>query len=213
MRSSASRVPPRFRDRTLAGYHPVTPSQEAALDAARDVIRGVVRSLVLIGPPGVGKTHLAAAIFGECRHPARWLNVADAITTLRMEIGLASEDRDAARTVAAVAAHQGLVVLDDLGRENATDWTGELIYTLVNGRYEAILPTVVTSNRTAADLRAGPYWAAISRLAEDGRLIEIMGPDRRLARPQPMPPPQIRQPMQATGSSPRDPQEVQRDRS
>ena len=185
MRSSASSVPARFRDRTLAGYHPSTPSQRAALEAARDVLRGVIRSLVLIGPPGVGKTHLAAGIFGECRHPARWLNVADAITTLRMEIGLPPEDREAVRTIAAISAHRGLVVLDDLGRENATDWTGELIYTLVNARYEAILPSVVTSNRTAADLRDGPYWPAISRLAEDGRLIEVIGADRRLVRPQP----------------------------
>ena len=189
MRSNASRLPSRFRDRTLAGYQPATPSQEAALSAAWDVLRGTIRSLVLIGPPGVGKTHLAAGIVAECRHPARWLNVADAITTLRMEMGLPPEDREAARTIAMVSAHRGLVVLDDLGRENATDWTGELIYTLVNARYEALLPSVVTSNRTAADLRDGPYWAAISRLAEDGRLLEVAGPDRRLVRPRPMPEP------------------------
>lgn len=186
MRSNASEIPLRFRDRTLDGYQPVTPSQWAAAEAARDVLRGAIRCLVLIGPPGVGKTHLAAGIVAACRFPARWLNVADGLTALRAEIGLPPEDRDAARSIAAVAAHRGLVVLDDLGRENATDWTGEVIHTLVNSRYEAVLPTVVTSNRTAADLRSGPYWPAISRLAEDGRLIEVTGPDRRLVR-QPTP--------------------------
>jgi DNA replication protein DnaC len=187
MRSSASSIPPRFADRTLSGYQPVTPSQRAALEAAEAVLRGVIRSLVLIGPPGVGKTHLAAGIFRGCRYPAMWINVADAITTLRMEMGLPPEDRTALRLLAGTSAHRGLVVLDDLGRENVTDWTGELVYAVVNARYEAMLPSIVTSNRTAADLRDGPYWPAISRLAEDGRLIEVVGPDRRLARTQPMP--------------------------
>ncbi len=192
MRSNASDIPLRFRDRTLETYEPATPSQRAALEAARAVLAGDIRSLVLIGPPGVGKTHLAAGVYGACRFPARWVNVADALTTMRLEIGLPPEDRDTTRAIRGAAAHRGLVVLDDLGRENVTDWTGELVYALVNARYEAMLPTVATSNRTAEDLRDGPYWPAISRLAEDGRLIEVIGRDRRMRRaaaisPQPLP--------------------------
>ena len=183
MRSSTtSSVPPRFADRTLITYEPSTASQVAALEASLDVLAGKIKSLVLIGAPGVGKTHLAAGIFAGCKHAARWVNVADALTTMRLEMGLPLGERDALLGLRAAGAHHGLVVLDDLGRENATDWTGELVYTLVNARYEAMLPTVVTSNRTAADLRAGPYWTAISRMAEDGRLIEVVGPDRRLAK-------------------------------
>lgn len=183
MRSSTTNsVPPRFVDRTLDSYQPATPSQAAALSAAREVLSGGIKSLVLTGAPGVGKTHLAAGIFAGCKYEARWVNVADALTTMRLEMGLPLGERDATLALRAAGEHRGLVVLDDLGRENATDWTGELVYTLVNARYEDLLPTVVTSNRTAADLRAGPYWTAISRLAEDGRLIEIVGPDRRLVK-------------------------------
>jgi DNA replication protein DnaC len=167
-------------DRTLDTYEPTTPSQQTALEAAREILGGTLKSLVLIGAPGVGKTHLAAGIFAGCKYAARWVNVADVLVTMRLEMGLPLSDRDSTLALRVAGAHLGLVVLDDLGRENTTDWTGELIYTLVNGRYEEMLPTVVTSNRSPADLRAGPYWTAISRLAEDGRLIEIVGPDRRL---------------------------------
>jgi DNA replication protein DnaC len=73
-------------------------------------------------------------------------------------------------------------VLDDLGREKVTDWTGEVVYTLVNGRYEAMLPTVVTTNLTRSDLAESAYWPAISRLAEDGALVAIEAEDRRLRR-------------------------------
>ncbi|HSW41310.1 MAG TPA: ATP-binding protein [Patescibacteria group bacterium] len=180
MRSSVSELPPRFRDRTLESFEPGTPSQRAALGGARAVLAGEIRSLVLVGPPGVGKTHLAAGIFAACRFRARWVNVADALTTMRSEIGLPPEDRETTRAIHGTAGHRGLVVLDDLGRENTTDWSGEMIYALVNGRYEHLLPTVVTSNRTPADLRAGPYWPAISRLAEDGRLIVVAAPDHRM---------------------------------
>jgi DNA replication protein DnaC len=81
-----------------------------------------------------------------------------------------------------LASYPGLVVLDDLGREKVTDWTGEVVYTLVNGRYEAMLPTVVTTNLTRSDLAESAYWPAISRLAEDGALVAIEAEDRRLRR-------------------------------
>jgi DNA replication protein DnaC len=175
-------LPPRFRDRSLDSYAPVSPSQKAALAAANEVVAGHIKGLVLIGPPGVGKTHLAAGVVALCRYPAKWINVADAISTMRLEMGLPLMERTATLALRDAAQHEGLVVLDDLGRENVTDWTGELIYSLVNARYEKMLPTVVTSNRTGKDLRDGPYWAAISRLAEDGRLIEVIGPDRRIVK-------------------------------
>lgn len=197
MRSSiTSSVPLRFADRTLDNYEPDTPSQKAALAACREFLDGLYKSLCLIGPPGVGKTHLAAGVFAACKstlivgddfvrrvgHPGLWLNVADALSTMRLEMGLPIYERDVTLALRATGTHEGLVVLDDLGRENATDWTGELVYGVVNARYEAMLPTVVTSNRSIADLRAGPYWTVISRLAEGGRLIALNGVDRRLGR-------------------------------
>ena len=75
-----------------------------------------------------------------------------------------------------------LLVLDDLGREKISDWTGELVYSLINSRYEGRLLTVATSNLTPVELRASGYWTAISRLAEDGALVDITAPDRRLRR-------------------------------
>lgn len=206
MPSSADRiVPARFTDRTFLTFRPTTPSQERAQIAAMKLATGEYTSLVLVGPPGVGKTHLAAAVVyhivvaNDLDYAARleamsegdpwprvpdspmWTNVADLIVSLRMEMDAPLDDRSAAAAVRTLRRHRALVVLDDLGREKASDWTGEIVYALVNARYENRLPTLVTSNLSPADLRSSPYWPVVSRLAEDGALIQVDGSDRRLA--------------------------------
>lgn len=193
-------VPARFRDRTLAGYVPTTDSQRAALAAADRFVGGAIRNLVLVGAPGLGKSHLAAAIasavarrewagyesamHGE-RWPLvpnlpRWLNVADALVNMRLEFGAPVAERPATNALLEGRTYPGLLVLDDLGRERVSDWTGEVIYALVNARYEEMLPTIVTSNLTPKELAASVYWPCVSRLAEDGELVKLDGVDRRL---------------------------------
>lgn len=197
-------VPARFADRTLAGYEPRTTSQTLALSAALLLAQGDYRSLVLVGPPGVGKSHLAAGVVNKIvadldvdytarrdamadgdpwpriPNPPMWTNVADLIVALRMQMDSPLDDRDAASAVRQLRHHPALVVLDDLGREKSSDWTGEIVYSLVNARYENRFPTLVTSNLSPADLAASPYWPVISRLAEDGALVKIAGPDHRM---------------------------------
>lgn len=198
-------VPTRFAEKRLDEYRPKTESQTRALVNATRLADGIITNLVLIGPPGVGKSHLAAAVVNKIfreqvaiyraalavgespRHPPlptspMWTNVADLIVALRMEMRAPADDRDAAMVIRMMRSHPSLVVLDDLGREKVSDWTGEIVYSLLNARYEERLPTLVTSNLAPVELAASPYWPVISRLAEDGELVRIDAPDHRLAK-------------------------------
>lgn len=102
--------------------------------------------LVLSGLPGTGKTHLAAAI-AHSRvnrgYSALFVVVPDLLDHLRATFSPSSTCSYDRRFEEVKTAE--LLVLDDLGTESATDWAREKIYQLFNHRYNARLPTVITT--------------------------------------------------------------------
>lgn len=212
-------VPTRYAEADLTSLPDATKSQADALLGARELVRRVIdgrpASLVLLGSPGVGKSHLAAAAcravyqasairwrmernadnldhatgraFGRARWSepptaALWVNVPSLLVDVKAEMNLDRTEQQSTTFARSLRHEKALVVLDDLGRERISEWTGELVYVIVNDRYEAGLPTIATSNLTVEELVAAGYWPAISRLAQDGRLVEIKAPDQRLRR-------------------------------
>ncbi len=100
----------------------------------------------MIGTYGSGKTHLAAAIANyraSQGFPVMFVVVPDLLDHLRATFNpnaSTSYDRrfDEIRTAS-------LLVLDDLGTQAMTPWVREKLYQLFNYRYNAALPTVITS--------------------------------------------------------------------
>lgn len=134
-----------------------------ALYAARDIARGNLTSgnfLVLAGPTGVGKTHLALAIAWEWFEDGfgvLFTRVDDLLDWLRQGY----DDGSYHQRLERLRRYQ-LLVLDDLGTEHAKDWAGEKIDRIVDWRYIGRKPLVVTTNAKSEDL--APRVA--SRLAD-----------------------------------------------
>lgn len=103
--------------------------------------------MFLHGPYGCGKTHLAAAIANhrlEQGEPVIFITVPDLLDHLRATFRPSSDIQydelfDQVRNAP-------LLILDDLGAESPTQWAQEKLYQIVNHRYNAQLPTVITSN-------------------------------------------------------------------
>ena len=101
--------------------------------------------LVFEGTYGCGKTHLAAAIANYragLGDPPLFVMVPDLLDHLRAAFSPnsgTSYDRrfDEVRTAS-------LLILDDLGAQSATPWAREKLHQLLNYRYNAELPTVIT---------------------------------------------------------------------
>lgn len=124
-----------------------------ALQQARRFAERPEGWLVLFGPPGAGKTHLAASIVNQrlaAGESAIFCVVPDLLDHLRLTFSPDSEVQYDELFEAVRAAE--LLVLDDLGAHASTAWAQEKLFQLLNHRYNARLATILTSNSRPEDL-------------------------------------------------------------
>jgi len=164
-------VPARYASATFDTYVPQTPSQQRALEVMRD---SAAEGVYLVGRAGVGKTHLAACAVLDGPRDSLFVATTELLEDIRA--GLHGNGRGLYER----AKRAPLLVLDDLGSEAVTDWVRDRIYSLLNTRWNAVRPLIVTTNVTAKDIAERIGDGAASRLAGLCRhRIEVQGPDAR----------------------------------
>ena len=136
--------------------------------------------LVLKGGYGCGKTHLAAAIANYCVEHGQavlFITVPDLLDHLRAAFGPTSSTNYDARFDQVRTAP--ILILDDLGTESSTTWAQEKLFQIFNYRYNARLPTVITTNHDLEEITL----RLRSRLVDPdlARIVSITTPDYRRA--------------------------------
>lgn len=157
------------------------PRTEWGLQARRwvDAYRAGARAgLVILGNVGTGKTWLGAAIARSLMLdgppvPATLITVTDMLAQLRQSIG-----HDLGIDMAQFATAP-VLILDDLGQEQQTDWTREQMYRLAHARSHNGLPIIVTSNLSGDQIKAQYEPRTVQRLFGGASLINIPGESRR----------------------------------
>ena len=132
--------------------------------------------LLLCGPPGCGKTHLAAAITNrqiELGTEVFFSVVPDLLDHLRATFapgGDISYDE-----LFETVRSSPLLILDDLGTQSSTPWAREKLFQILNHRYTANLPTVITTNESVSQLDE-----RLRARLEDQRVwrVDVVGADR-----------------------------------
>lgn len=133
----------------------------------------------ITGPAGTGKTHMAVATtlrwIAARGYGARFLVVPEWLQEIKG--GFGSGDSS---TLLFRAQRAKLLVMDDLGAELATDWVQDTVYSVINHRYNEMLPTVVTTNLNLSELSSKYHDRLASRLASGLVVNTKQLPDRRL---------------------------------
>ena len=111
--------------------------------------------LVLQGVTGCGKTHLAAAIANhryQADKPARFVVVPELLDHLRSTFS--PESKTSYDQLFESIKTAPLLVLDDFGEQSTTPWAQEKLYQIINYRYNAQLPTVVTTRPSLEEIES-----------------------------------------------------------
>ncbi len=168
---AVAQVPPRYRDATAD--HP------AVVAWAADTIRGATQDgLVLNGPVGCGKTWQA---FGAWRIVAQRTGCRAVALSVPAWLDSLRPGRSPLHPLEEVQGAE-LLLLDDLSAERVSEWTEEVVYRLIDARWNACLPTIITLNAPGTSLRERLGGRVASRLNGLGRIVgwPADAPDRRV---------------------------------
>ena len=161
----------------FSGVHP---SVREAFHAARDFAQNPRGWLVLIGPNGCGKTHLAAAIANQTLSDGAvvlFTVVPDLLAHLRATFGPGATEAYEQRF--SKMRESEVLVLDDLGAHQSSAWASEKLFQLLNYRYNSGYPTVITANETGMSSLDERIRSRISDTSLTTKVIMNGAPDYR----------------------------------
>lgn len=173
MKSSC--IPDRFKDRELSKFEATTPAQQKALKFAIeyaesfDDVLSTGRSAVFIGKPGTGKTHLAIGIGLHIMKRRASVHFSTVMRAIRKIKDTWSNDSKMTETEAIkLFTFPDLLILDEVGIQFGSEFEKNIMFDIMNERYENRKPTILLSNLGIDEIKLYLGDRVFDRMREDG---------------------------------------------
>lgn len=136
------------------------------------------RGLLIYGSIGTGKTYGAACVANALIDKG----VSVYMTNFSRIINELQDSFDRRQSKLDKLNHFDMLVIDDLGAERSTDYTNEIIYSVIDGRYRIGKPLIITTNLLMSDFKNPPNVATAriyDRILEKCFPVEMNGESQR----------------------------------
>lgn len=190
----AAHIPPRFQGNYLEaalaqadkdGDETTLMALDNAIETVKSAAGGTPYGLFIYGPPGAGKTHLACIVINEIirlyRKTSLFAKVhRDVIARVKSTFNQNSDAYGQARTIEEELAEVPVLVLDDLGIKETTPFENQLLYDIIDSRYDYDRLTIITSNDSIDAFKEVAQGRVTSRLRQMCREVHLEAEDHRL---------------------------------
>lgn len=141
-------LPLKYLEKSFADYKTDAENERAVKIAKWFITKKPAKSLYLYGGTGCGKTFLSALIAKE------FCNVIFGdVPTLLGKIKQTFNGNGDSQEIISRYCNCDLLILDDLGAGQITEWSADILYQIINNRYNTVKPIIITSNFDLEDLQ------------------------------------------------------------
>ena len=184
-----SRLGERFKNSTFDKYTPTDktkPFSDLLINFCNDFKNKKNQSILMSSHPGTGKTLLASCVVNKLVSKgisSIFIIVPDLLGQIRATYNRSNNETE--DSIMAGLNECELLVMDDIGAENTTDWATEKLFNIINNRYINCKSTIFTTNCSLGELKSKLGDRTFSRIYEmtEGNRLDMNGiEDFRLKR-------------------------------
>lgn len=182
-------VPRRFKHAHFDNYNALEARQNKAysvikqyLESFESKILSTGGGLILTGSTGTGKTHLSIALGREIAKKGHSVQYITLMLLIRWIRSTWTDDTQSETSVIRELRSKSLLIIDEVGVQAGSENERNILFEVINGRYEDVKPTIIISNLDRDQVATMISERSVDRITEGGAIIPFSWDSHRKGR-------------------------------